>query len=35
VLRTNLWINHRWSIRVNVSVSEDGKGLGAGFAYGF
>lgn len=35
VVRTNWWLNRRWSVRVNVSVSEDGKGLGAGFAYGF
>lgn len=35
VLRTNYWLNQRWSVRVNVSIDEDGTGLGAGFAYGF
>ena len=35
VLRTNLWLNDRWSIRVNFSFSEDGHGIGAGFAWAF
>ncbi len=35
VVRTNWWLNSRWSVRVNVSISEDGRGLGAGVAYGF
>jgi opacity protein-like surface antigen len=35
VLRTNLWINDRWSLRANFSYSEDGHGLGAGFAWAF
>ena len=35
VLRTNCWIADRWSIRVNFSFSEDGNGLGAGFAWAF
>ncbi len=35
VLRTNLWLDDRWSIRVNFSVSEDGNGFGAGFAWAF
>jgi hypothetical protein len=35
VLRSNYWLNDRWSIRVNISMDEDGPGLGAGFAYAF
>lgn len=35
VVRTNYWINSRWSVRVNFSVSEDSRGLGAGVAYAF
>lgn len=35
VLRSNYWLNDRWSIRINVSIDEDGPGLGAGFAYAF
>lgn len=35
VLRTNYWLNERWSVRVNFSVSEDSRGLGAGVAYAF
>ena len=35
VLRTNCWLNDRWSVRVNFSFSEDGNGLGAGFAWAF
>ena len=35
VLRTNLWLNDRWSVRVNFSYSEDGHGIGAGVAWAF
>ena len=35
VLRTNLWLNDRWSIRVNFAFSEDGHGIGAGFGWAF
>lgn len=35
VLRTNYWIDDRWSIRVNFSFTNDGHGLGAGFAWAF
>ncbi|HYC72998.1 MAG TPA: hypothetical protein VEB66_17435 [Opitutaceae bacterium] len=35
VLRSNYWLNERWSIRVNVSIDEDGPGLGAGVAWAF
>jgi opacity protein-like surface antigen len=35
VLRSNLWLNDRWSVRANFSYSEDGHGIGAGFAWAF
>lgn len=35
VLRTNLWLNDRWSVRVNVSYGDDTFGVGAGVAWAF
>lgn len=35
VLRTNFWLNDRWSVRLNFSYGDDTFGVGAGVAWAF